>query len=77
METTRVQRQNKVYDYIVECIQGKGYAPTLREICQELNIKSTSSVHSDLKRLQERGLLDVVDGEPRAIQVIGYKFVKI
>ena len=38
-------------------ISEKGYSPTVREICQALNIKSTSTVHADIKALEEKGLV--------------------
>ena len=70
------KRQTEIYDYIVGYIQENGYAPTLREIRAVFGIKSTATVHYHLKQMHDKGMLNIRDGESRAIQVVGYKFVK-
>ena len=45
------EREQKVLDYIKAQIKAKGYPPTIRELCQSLDIKSTSTAHKDLDSL--------------------------
>ena len=47
--------QQKVYDYIVSCIQTQGYPPSVREIGDAVGLKSPSTVHFHLKHLEEAG----------------------
>jgi len=63
-------RREKIYRYIVKRI-GEGYAPTVREICKDLSIPSTSTVHSDLRFLAESGSIIMSDGLGRAIRLPG------
>ena len=58
-----------IYDYIVEYVDQNGYPPSVRDICKGTGIKSTSTVHSHLKRLQESGKLDYTAGRRRAISI--------
>lgn len=60
-------------------IKEHGYAPTVREICEMTNLKSTSSVQSYLCKMFEEGELetDAKIGASRAIRVPGYKYVKV
>ena len=47
----------KIYEYIRDCILNRGFSPTVREIGEELGIKSTSTVHYYLKELSEEGYI--------------------
>lgn len=68
----------KIYNYIVTYIQKHGYAPSYREIADEVDVASTSTVHAYLQELFECGLLekDCEKNVPRAIRVSGYEFVR-
>lgn len=68
--------KQKVYDYLVEYIKENGYAPSVREICEGVGLKSTSSVYSHLSTLKKEGKIKMRGNSPRAIHVIGYEFVK-
>ena len=46
-----------IYDYIRDCILNHNFSPTVREICEKVGIKSTSTVHRYLSHLQELGLI--------------------
>ena len=46
----------RIYAYLQTVIPMQGYAPSVREICDAVGLKSPSSVHFHLKRLLERGL---------------------
>ena len=50
----------------------KGYPPTVREICQELNVKSTSTIHKDLASLEKKGFIRKDPAKPRAIEIVGF-----
>ena len=45
-------KQKEIMDYIKQCILSKGYPPSVREICEAVNLSSTSSVHSQLNTLE-------------------------
>ena len=50
-------KQQQILDYIKEEILSKGYPPTVREICEKVGLKSTSSVHSHLETLEKNGYI--------------------
>lgn len=58
---------DRIYAYLQEVIPQQGYAPSVREICQAVGLKSPSTVHFHLKRLQEQGLIEKGDFKGRAI----------
>lgn len=62
-------KEKRVFDFIKESIAKNGFAPSVRDICSALNIKSTSTVHMYLRRLEEKGAIDRCDGKSRAIRV--------
>lgn len=59
--------QKRIYDYIAVCIQDQGYAPSVREIGEAVGLKSPSTVHFHLKRLEECGAIAKGAGKGRAI----------
>lgn len=59
--------QQRVYDYLAEAIARQGYAPSVREIGEALELKSPSTVHFHLKHLEELGLIEKGAGKGRAI----------
>ncbi len=58
-----------IYEFIVDHIRKEGYPPSVREICSGVGIKSTSTIHSHLKRLQDLGRIEYTPGKRRAIIV--------
>ncbi len=58
-----------IYRYINEHINELGYPPTVREICAELGIRSTSTVHRYLKELEAEGRITMGENQNRAITV--------
>ena len=50
-------KQQEILDYIKENILQKGYPPSVREICEAVKLKSTSSVHSQLETLEKNGYI--------------------
>ena len=67
----KTQMTDQIYDYLREVIPRQGYAPSVREICEAVGLKSPSTVHFHLKRLQERGLIEKGDCKGRAIVLTG------
>lgn len=58
-----------IYQFIVNYMRRNSYAPTVREICRGVGLKSTSTVHSHLKRLDEQGRIELDQGKRRALRV--------
>ncbi len=62
-------KQQEILDYIKNEILKKGYPPTVREICETVGLKSTSSVHSHLETLEKNGYIRRDPTKPRAIEI--------
>ena len=71
MQRPRGDNQQRILDFIKSEIQTKGYPPSVREIAQAVGLKSTSTVHGHLQRLEKRGLLHRDAMTPRAMEVMG------
>jgi len=69
MSHTRGDSQAKILAYIEKATLQKGYPPSVREICEATGLKSTSTVHGHLIRLEKKGLLNRDSMKPRAITV--------
>lgn len=67
-------KQQEILDYIKDEILRKGYPPTVREICETVRLKSTSSVHSHLETLEKNGYIRRDPTKPRAIEVCDESF---
>ena len=65
-----IQRQQLVLDYVNEYIRNHGYPPSVRDICQALDIKSTSTVHNYINRLEDSGKLIKSPSKPRALKIL-------
>ena len=63
-------KQQEILEYIKETILKKGYPPAVREICEAVSLKSTSSVHSHLETLEEKGYIRRDPTKPRTIEII-------
>ena len=50
-------REKDILAYIAKILNEKGYSPSVRDIKAALSIRSTSTVHTYLQRLEEKGLL--------------------
>jgi len=71
MQRPRGDNQQRILDFIKSEIQTKGYPPSVREIALAVGLKSTSTVHGHLQRLEKRGLLHRDAMKPRAMEVVG------
>lgn len=67
-------KQKEILDYIKVCILDKGYPPAVREICEAVHLKSTSSVHSHLETLEKNGYIRRDPTKPRAIEICDDSF---
>lgn len=68
------KKQQEILDYIKEMILQKGYPPSVREICEAVKLKSTSSVHSHLETLEKNGYIRRDPTKPRAIEILDDTF---
>lgn len=70
-------KQQEILDYIKDEILKKGYPPSVRDICEAVNLKSTSSVHSHLETLEKNGYIKRDPTKPRAIEICDDSFQMI
>jgi len=68
------EKQQMILDFIKKEILSKGYPPSVREICEAVGLKSTSTVHGHLERLEKKGILRRDPTKPRAIEIIDDDF---
>jgi repressor LexA len=63
-------KQSEIYKFLLTFTESKGYPPSVREICEAVSLKSTSTVHGHLKRLEKKGLIKRDPTKPRALEII-------
>ena len=63
-------KQQQILSYLKSEVQKKGYPPSVREICQAVGLKSTSTVHAHLSRLEKKGYIRRNPTKPRAIEIL-------
>ena len=67
-------KQTEILEYIKSEIINRGFPPAVREICEAVNLKSTSSVHSHLETLERNGYIRRDPTKPRAIEIVDDNF---
>lgn len=67
-------KQKEILEYIKYEIINKGYPPAVREICEAVHLKSTSSVHAHLESLEKNGYIRRDPTKPRAIEIMDENF---
>lgn len=67
-------KQLEILDYMKNQILNKGYPPSVREICEAVGLKSTSSVHAHLASLEKNGYIRRDPTKPRAIEIVDDSF---
>ena len=67
-------KQKEILEYIKGEILSKGYPPAVRGICEAVDLKSTSSVHSHLETLEKNGYIRRDPTKPRAIEILDDDF---
>lgn len=68
------EKQREILEYIKHEIINKGYPPAVREICEAVHLKSTSSVHAHLESLEKNGYIRRDPTKPRAIEIMDENF---
>ena len=68
------KKQQEILEYIKSQILERGFPPAVREICEAVNLKSTSSVHSHLETLEKNGYIRRDPTKPRAIEILDDTF---
>ena len=68
------QKQSEILEYMKNEILNRGFPPSVREICEAVNLKSTSSVHSHLETLEKNGYIRRDPTKPRAIEIVDDNF---
>ena len=68
------EKQSMILEYIKKEILSRGYPPSVREICNAVGLKSTSSVHAHLESLEKNGYIHRDPTKPRAIEIIDDEF---
>ena len=71
-------KQQEILDFIKSEILNKGYPPAVRDICEAVHLKSTSSVHSHLETLEKNGYIRRDPTKPRAIEIMdeGFNYLR-
>ncbi len=67
-------KQQEILDYIKSQILERGFPPSVRDICEAVHLKSTSSVHSHLETLEKNGYIRRDPTKPRAIEILDDSF---
>jgi repressor LexA len=68
------KKQKEIYECIKRWLLTKGYPPTVREICTEVDLKSTASVYFHLNSLEMKGYIRRDPDKPRTIEVLDDEF---
>jgi len=63
-------KQREILEYMISSVKSKGYPPSVREICEATGLKSTSTVHGHLSRLEKKGYIKRDPSKPRAIEML-------
>ena len=69
MRPELTEREREIYNFILTNIRNEGYAPSVRDICNALDMKSTSTVHTYLARLEQKGFIQKDAGKSRSLRV--------
>lgn len=67
-------KQKEILEYIKNTILSKGYPPAVREICEAVGLRSTSSVHAHLETLENNGYIRRNPSKPRCIEIVDDSF---
>lgn len=62
-------KQTEIYEFLKTYTESRGFPPSVREICEAVSLKSTSTVHGHLKRLEKKGFIKRDPSKPRALGI--------
>ncbi|MBQ7794663.1 MAG: transcriptional repressor LexA [Clostridia bacterium] len=65
------EKDYQILSFIREQLEKRGFPPTVREICAEIGLSSTATVHARLKKLEEHGLIVKDGGKNRTLKIVG------
>ncbi|PKM55948.1 MAG: transcriptional repressor LexA [Firmicutes bacterium HGW-Firmicutes-3] len=68
------EKQQLILEFLKQEILSKGYPPSVREIGEAVGLKSTSTVHGHLERLEKKGIIRRDPTKPRAIEILDDEF---
>ena len=68
------RKQQEILEYMKQEILKKGYPPSVREICTAVDLRSTSSVHAHLEKLEKNGYIRRDPAKPRCIEIVDDTF---
>ena len=68
-------KQKEILEFIKDQILTRGFPPSVRDICEAVHLKSTSSVHAHLETLEKNGYIRRDPTKPRAIEILDRKSV--
>lgn len=63
-------REKEILQTIIDYIEDNEYVPSVREICELVGLKSTSTVHNHLTNLENKGYIERKENSPRALRVV-------
>ena len=69
-------KQSEIYEFLKSYTESKGYPPSVREICEAVSLRSTSTVHGHLKRLEKKGMIKRDPSKPRALEIAEFSAPK-
>jgi len=69
-------KQSEIYEFLKTYTENKGYPPSVREICEAVSLRSTSTVHGHLKRLEKKGMIKRDPSKPRALEIAELSAIK-
>ncbi len=67
-------KQSEILEFIKQCILNRGVPPAVREICEAVNLKSTSTVHAHLEKLEKNGYIRRDMAKSRSIEIVDDSF---
>lgn len=67
-------KQKQILEYMKAEVRERGYPPSVREICEAVGLKSTSTVHGHLSRLEKKGYIRRDPTKPRAIEILDSRY---
>lgn len=70
MQKKITEKQQQILEFLNKQVEEKGYPPSVREICNAVGLKSTSTVHAYLEKLEKKGMIQKDPTKPRALKVL-------
>lgn len=65
-------KEEELLTIVIKWIKQKGYSPTIKELCEAMNVKSSSTVHAHMRKLRSKGYITWDPAKPRSISICGF-----